>query len=327
MKILHEKSHSCHHHSWHHGDRRRKCSVCGRTWTIWPRKRGRKCSRPDSNLLQKIFVERQRLKQTAAVRLKRIGLSAASRRLSKAMAAATGEKAKQHFPGQQYILIIDALWYCLQRQHWTLYLSAVRTVRGKKARLLPPVLLSGKENLRSWQTVIGLMPEGLKSRIKAMVSDGWRGVEGVAKDNGWILQRCHFHLISQLQVNRGKWKQLLDQNFREQIYQTARKLLTTRTRVNFYKERLIRLTAHPQCPTRLKKIIRDYLRRLKHFRAYLNHQELNLPTTTNCIESTNKLIREQSRYLKTPRALAKWSKTFLRLNQNITCNGAKNPQN
>lgn len=326
MKILHEKTHSCQGNSWAYGRRRRKCFVCGKTWTVWKRKLGRKRSRPDKNLLQKIFVERERLSRLLPVRKKRISVSGASRRLNKAMLA-TDEKNQVHFTGSQYILIIDALWYRFQRQRWTLYLAAARTVKGKRARLLSPVLLPGKENLFDWQAVVSQLPPGLKKRVVAIVSDGWRGVERVAKENGWILQRCHFHFISQLQVNRGRWKQLPDRKYREQIYQTARKLLTAKTRINFYKEQLIKFTNHPQCPRRLRIIIHDYLRRLRYFRSYLKHSELNLPTTTNCVESMNKLIRERCQYLNNPQALKRWSKTFLKFHSTILCNGANHTQN
>lgn len=327
MNILHEKSPCCQGKIYRFGQRRRQCSVCGKTWTVWKRKPGRKCSRPDSNLLKKIFVEKQHLSRLLLVKKKRISVSGASRRLSKAMLAVADEKSQGHFTGRQYILIIDALWYRFQRQRWTLYLMAVRTVRGKRARFLAPILLSGKENLSDWQAVVSQLPSGLKNRIVAVVSDGWRGVERVAKENRWTLQRCHFHFIAQLQINRGRWKQLPDQKYREQIYQTARKLLTAKTEIGFYKAQLIKLANHPQCPNRLRLIVRDYLRRLKYFRSYLKHSELNLPTTTNCVESMNNLIREQCRYLNSPQSLKRWSKTFLKFHSTIMCNGTNHTQN
>lgn len=327
MKILHEKIHNCQDNSWSYGQRRRRCFVCGKTWTAWKRKRGRNSSRPDRNLLQKIFVERERLNRLLPVRKKRITVSGASRRLNKAMLAVADEKNQGHFTGKQYILIIDALWYRFQKQRWTLYFVAVRTVKGKLARFLSPVLFPGKENLFDWQTVVSQLPTGLKNRTVALVSDGWRGVERVAKENNWILQRCHFHFISQLQINRGKWKQMPDQDFREQIYQTARKLLAAKTMINFYKEQLNKFTNHPRCPRRLRIIIHDFLRRLEYFRSYLKHPELNLPTTTNCVESMNKLIRKQCQHLNNPKALERWSKIFLKFHPNIVCNGANHTQN
>lgn len=327
MKILHEKSPCCREKIYRFGNRRRQCSWCGKTWTVWKRKPGRKRSRPDKNLLQKIFVERERLVRSLLFGKKRISVSGASRRLNKAMRSSATKTKQCYFTGRQYILIIDALWYRFQKQRWTLYLAAVRTVRGKRARFLPPVLLAEKENLSDWQAVISQAPTGLKNRIVALVSDGWRGVERVAKENGWVLQRCHFHFISQLQVNRGRWKKLPDHRYREQIYQTARKLLTTKTKVNFYKEQLIILTNHPQCPRRLRIIIHDYLRRLKYFRSHLKHPELNLPITTNCVESMNSLIRERCRYLNNPKALKRWSKILIKFHPNILCNGANYTQN
>lgn len=327
MKILHEKNHLCQDNSWSYGQRRRRCFVCGKTWTVWKKRRGRKYSRPDKNLLRKIFVERESLSHLLAVRKKRITVSGTSRRLNKAITAVAGKNSQGHFTGKQYILIIDALWYRFQKQRWTLYLVAARTTKSKRARFLSPVLLPGKENLFDWQATVSQLPLGLKNRIVALVSDGWRGVERVTKDNNWILQRCHFHLISQLQVNRGRWKKLPDQNFREQIYQTARKLLTAKTSMDFYKEQLTKFINHHQCPKRLRIIIHDYLRRLEYFRSYLKHPELNIPTTTNCVESMNKLIRKQCQHLNNPKALERWSKTFLKFHSTIMCNGSNHTQN
>jgi len=323
MKILHEKTHSCRRFAWRYGAKRRRCSICGKTWTVWPKKRGRKHSRPDKSLLKKVFVERQRLKQTAAVRLKRISLSAASQRFQKALISNNHSPDRLTFRGLFYILVIDALWHCFNGQRWTLYLGAARNISGTRAKLLPPFLVQGKESLTGWRLFIDTLPQSLKKRLKAVISDGWRGVDTLAKENRWLLQRCHFHFLAQLKINRGKWKCLPNQTLREAIRQNAIKLLSTKNRVNFYKERLLFLISQPKCPNRLKIIIRDYLRHLKYFRSCLNHPKLNLPNTTNSMESINNLIREQCRYLNNPSSLARWSKSFIKIKGQVACNKAK----
>ena len=327
MKKLHGESHSCIRNAWIHGERRGQCAICGKTWTIWEKKRGRKRSRPDRNLLKKIFVERQRLHQTAGVRLRRISLSGASRRLVRTMEGKEEKAITDGFSAASYILLIDALWHRFGNQSYTLYLRALKRINGHTARFLPPLLLPGKENLKGWQTTINDINPKLKGRIHAVVSDGWRGIERLAKQHHWILQRCHFHLIAQLQVNRGRRKHLPDQSMREEMYQIARKLLITKTKVRWYKEQLALLIQHPDCPKRLKAILRDYLRYLRHFRSYLNHPELNLPTTINAMESMNKQIRQMCRPLRTPVSLLRWATHFLKFNQDIVCNGVQTPQN
>lgn len=326
MKKIHEKSHSCIRSSRVHGVRRRRCTNCGKTWTVWKRKRGRKHSRPDKKLLKKIFVERQRLNQTAPVRLKQVSISGMSRRLARVMKAGLELRAPR-FSGTQHVLLIDALWFRFRSQRCTLYLRALKRVGGHTARFLPPILLQGRESAAGWRTVIDEIPDRLKHRIVAMVSDGWRGVERAAQKNHWILQRCHFHFIAQLQVNRGKRKKMRDQAIREDIYQTARILLTTKTNVRHCKNHLRRLIQRSDCPRRLRLIIREFLRRLSDFRAYLNHPDITLPITTNAMESKNKQIRQLCRPLRTPDSLLKWVSHFLKLNPEITCNGGKIPQN
>jgi transposase-like protein len=231
------------------------------------------------------------------------------------------------FSGKQYIVLIDALWFRFQVQRYTLYLRAFKRVGGHTARFLPPIMLKGRESAAGWSTAIDEIPDRLKHRIIAMVSDGWRGVERAAHRNHWVLQRCHFHFIAQLQVNRGKRKKMRDQAIREEIYQMARILLTTTKHVCHYKNHVQHLVQRSDCPRRLRLIAGEFLRRLSDFRAYLNHPDMTLPTTTNAMESKNRQIRQLCRPLRTPHSLFAWVSHFLKFNPEITCNGGKIPQN
>jgi len=327
MKKLHEKSHQCEANAWKIGNRRRRCAACGCSWSVWPKQRGRKPSRAHNKLLDKVFVDRQRLRALAPVRLNRISLSAISYRLKRIMTDASSQVTVKRWKNTDYVLLIDALWYRFGKERWTVYLMAVKQINDTKAVFLPPVMLSGKEALGGWTQTIATLPKSLKTRIKALVSDGWRGVEGLAVENDWILQRCHFHLISQLQVNRGRWKQLPDQALREQIYQTIRTLLVTGTEVKIYTAQLIRLLKLADCPKRLKSIANDFLSNLNYFRSYMNHPNLHLPNTTNSMESKNRQIRDTCRYQRTPKSLNAWITAFLKLNPKIVCNSANHTQN
>ena len=175
----------------------------------------------------------------------------------------------EKFLCHRYILLIDGLWFKFNKTRFTLYVMAVRSVTSTCAIFLDPMLLHGKEAYSDWKHVVETIPPSLKKRIKALVSDGFKGSKKLAKDNKWILQRCHFHFIAQLQVRRGMWKQMEDRDIR----------------------------------------------------TYLQHPELHLPTTTNTIESMNKLIRKQCRCLKTPQSLQRWATAFIRMRPTITCNG------
>jgi hypothetical protein len=68
-------------------------------------------------------------------------------------------------------------------------------------------------------------------------------------------------------------------------------------------------------------ITRDFLRELGAFRTYRHHPELDLPTTTNVIESMANLLRQRVRTVSTPVALQRWATALFRLRPTMTCNG------
>ena len=68
-------------------------------------------------------------------------------------------------------------------------------------------------------------------------------------------------------------------------------------------------------------IVNEFLRKINLYRAYLLYPELNLPNTTNVVESTCRIIRRAAATLNTPRALRLRSIALIRLRSKITCNG------
>jgi transposase-like protein len=325
MKNLHGKSPCCREKIYQHGGRRSKCSWCGRTWRVRKKKQGRKHYRPDKNLLKKIFIEGQRLRYYGEK--KHFSSSGTSSiRFRKVLDRFLSEPRKEKFLCREYILLFDALWFKFNHKRWTLYVVAARSVRSNIAIFLDPVLLEGKESATCLKQIIDNIPLALKNRVKACVSDGFRGSGKLAKENKWILQRCHFHLIAQLQIRRGQRKNLKDKYIREEIYQTARKLLAVK-RTKILKEQLQKLISRFDCPRKLQSIIYEFLRDLDDFRSYAKYPHLNLPITNNTVESMNKLIRKQCAYLMTPESLILWATAFIRMRPNIKCNGNNFPPN
>lgn len=325
MKNLHGKSPCCREKIYQHGNKRRKCSWCVRTWRVRKKKRGRKHYRPDKSLLKKIFIEGQRLR-CYGEKKHLSSKGTASIRFRKVLDSFLKEPRKEKFLCREYILLFDALWFKFNRKRWTLYVIAARSARNTIAIFLDPVLLEGKESAACWKQIIDTLPLALKNRVKACVSDGFRGSKKLTKENAWILQRCHFHLIGQLQIRRGQRKNLKDKYVREEIYQTTRKLLTAK-KIKVLKEQLQKLISRSDCPRKLKSIICEFLRDLDDFRAYAKYPQLNLPITNNTTESMNKLIRKQCSYLKTPESLKLWATAFIRMRPNIKCNGNNFPPN
>lgn len=318
MYTLHEKSTCCRAKIYKFGNKRRQCSFCKKTWTVWARKRGRKSSRPRQSLLKKVLVEKQSL---FSAKLTRTKLSEAARsvRLRRSMENFVKNTSPNRSPKGKLILLIDALWFRFKKERWALYVRAVRSVDGCRATFLDPVLRPGKENHDDWAQIVDATPERTKHRILAMVSDGFRGSARIAKSHKWIFQRCHFHLFSQLQVNRGAWKKLPDAKLRERICRAMRKVLATRMHLKQYLHELIQLLQRKDCPRRLRAIGKDLIRHHQEFRAYLTFPKLHLPNTTNSVESMNKIIRSRCRHLRTPESLILRSTCFVRMRKTIAC--------
>ena len=53
--------------------------------------------------------------------------------------------------------------------------------------------------------------------------------------------------------------------------------------------------------------------------SYLAFPKLNLPTTTNSVESMNKIIRSHCRHLRTPDSLILRSTCLIRMRKTIAC--------
>lgn len=301
------------------GDKRRQCSGCKKTWTLWAKKRGRNPLRPHHRLLRQVVVEKQSL---LSPRLNRRQLTAGAQsfRLRRTMERFLERVRPNATPRGRLILVIDALWYLFGGKRWTLYLMTVRPVERDQAVIMEPILCPGRENYDDWQAAIASLPAATRQRTIALVSDGFRGSDRIARDNGWIMQRCHFHLIAQLQVNRGHWKQLRDSTEREAMYQAIRNVLAARPeKLKRCVRHLAILLGKNNCPKRLGMIGREFLRRLDQFRAYQNFPDLRLPHTTNSIESFNNIIRSRCRHLRTPTSLLLRTKVIIRMRKTITC--------
>ena len=291
-----------------------------RPQTLWPKKRGRDPLRPSHKLLDKVVAEKQSLLSPRFNR-QRLTAGALSFRLRRTMERYLSSHKPNIIPRGQLILIIDALWFMFGGKRWTLYLLTIRSVNQDRAVILEPVLCLGRENYEAWSDTIFSIPVNIRNRVVAVVCDGFRGTDRIARDNGWIVQRCHFHLLSQMQVNRGHWKQLPDSKQREQIYLAVRKILIAKPeKLNRCVKELIVLLVKNNCPRRLGAIAREFLRRLDQFRSYRNYPSLRLPNTTNSVESFNKIIRSRCRHLRTPKSLLLRTKVLIRMRKTITCN-------
>jgi len=319
MKLIHEKSKCCAAKIIRFGGKRRQCTACRKTWRVHPAKSGRRTLRRSRNHLNKVFNHGFSVKQIALH--SRLSIDAVYKRFNNELKAVVNARRIIRIRGQKLILIVDAEWQLFKNGFWTLYCLSVKSTNSETVTVFDPVLKSGKENATDWNVVINGLPLSVKNRLVAVVSDGIRGFDAIAYENGWIIQRCHFHLLSMLQKMRGKRASTPGRQIREKIYQSAKLAITeiSKRRVNVLCRRLAILAKHPLCPRRMRMVVRELLRHFPEYRSYLQHPEFNLPTTVNVMESVNSYIRRKARTVNAPNAWRKWAIAAIRFKSKFTC--------
>ncbi len=326
METLHEKSPCCRVQVHHIGGRRRQCARCKRTWSAWEKRRGRKPLRGDAQRTLRMLLGGTSLRQDAARR----GISRewVRRRHAAGLSLLLRRLPPPAVPPGELLAIINGLWFTFQGQEYTLYLLLLRPVRGRQAVLQDPLLVPGHESPRRWRGIFASLPAQTQQRIVALVSDGLTGIECLAAEHGWVLQRCHFHLLAQLQHFRGRRnRQIAAHPLREEVYQTVRRILAIRSErtAQRHARRLRRLITRQECSHWLGRRVRGFLENVAAFRAYRRFPHLSLPTTTNTAESAGNLLRtvlHRTRGFRTPDACHRWLTVVVRARGPMQCNGA-----
>lgn len=230
-------------------------------------------------------------------------------------------------PDGPLVLLLDGVYFRFRKKDWVLYLMAIKPCEQNRAVFLDPVLLAGRENMRGWSQALMTIPDHIHSRIRASVSDEISGIIKLSTGQGWIVQFCHFHLISRLQNCRGRRnRRLADRPLREELYQRARQALELPDgpALQTVLSQLRDLAQQATGLRVMRMIVREFLRRVDHFRAYRKYPELNLPTTTGAVETMGRRLRDlmrQTRSIRSPQALKLWATAFIRMRPNVTCNG------
>lgn len=328
MKKLHAKCPLCHGPIVRYGGRRRFCVTCQRTFRIRIERRGRKKLRINRSLLEKIFLRGERLSQQSLNPKRRSLLKKRFRqyllRLNQKPIVIRSLKGK-------LILIADGLRFRFKGSDFVLYLPTVKSIRGRRAFLLEPSLLPGAEAYETWSLAIGnSLTKGLKRRIVALVADNFRGCEHLVLEGGWHYQRCHFHLLHELQRRLGRRRNPSPGSLlKEEAYQLVRFLIRAKRRKGFELifKRLGVISSHPLVSSKYRSLIRGFLSDFDSFRTYRHYPKLNLPVTTNALESMAKIVRKKLSQLSTPASLEIWVKALVRMRRSVVCNGYKNQPN
>jgi hypothetical protein len=325
MDSKHAKSPCCGARVRRFGRRRRQCLRCKHTWTIRPKGRGRPHHRTSPAILRRVFEEGFTLRQLAVLR-PGVSLPTYRYRFRKALERFVARPSSQPLPLGPLVLLADGLWFQFKQKPWVLYLMALKPCQGHHAVFLDPVLLAGNERLARWEQALEHIPRAASERICAMVADNLPGMRQVARQRGWMLQLCHFHLLLKLYGQRGSRPHALHGGpVREEIHQLIRQALYLPDGVAL-DNRLQRLQilSKTDCgTTRIQMTIRAFLRDLRFYRSYMHHPQLGLPQTTNTVESMGRLLREMFRRNRSgsnPASTMRWATAFIRIHPTVVCN-------
>ena len=256
-----------------------------------------------------------------------VALPAYRYRFRQALRRFVARPSPQKIPSGPLVLLADGLWFEFDGRPWVLYLTALKPCRGNDATFLDPLLLPGREGASRWQQALAAIPAHATRRIQAMVVDNLPGMQRLAHQRQWVLQLCHFHLLLKLQAQRrGVRYTLRGGPVREEIHQLIRSALELPDgdRLSRTLERLGRLS-HRDCGTqRIQTTVREFLKDLQFYRSCITHQHLELPRTTNSVESMCRLLRElfrSSRAGSNPASVLLWATARIRLRPRVKCNG------
>lgn len=307
------------------GGRRRQCVRCKKTWSIRPKKRGRPPKIAPPSALRDALLNGYSLRHLAH-RRPGLKLPAFRKRFRHALRLCVSQPRNIALPKGPLILLMDGVWFRFARKQWVLYLAALRACRDHRAVFLDPVILEGREGLNRWEQVVATIPMKARRRICALVVDNLRGMEKLARHHRWALQLCQFHLLLKLQVQRTRSSRALrGGSVRLELYRLIRKVLDLPEGPQLYAalDQLRRLERTSCGTKRIRAMVREFLRCVGFYRTCRSRPELNLPATTNAVESMGSIVREmlRNRAGTSPRSVQLWATALIRHRPGITCNG------
>ena len=329
MKKKHVKSPCCKGSVQRHGERRRQCMTCGKTWRIRKKKRGRKCLRVSANLASQFLDQTiPSLRKLAEKRgCPRENLR---RRLEKSMDILVRQSSWQPVPRDvKLVAIADAMIERILGVEYTAYVILVKPVGSTQAIICSPYITQGHEDLQGWMKAFKTLSDNVKGQICALVCDGHFGLRGVAIEFQWLLQRCHFHLLlgltnyvsSTVLSRRKHFSFLVHSSVKTILYTCSNEQLRRNIR---HLNGLLMLTSSRGA----HRVIDGFLGHVHEFRTYLAYPELHLPITSNSAESLVQCIRNilyETRGFRSEKAFKKWVGAILIHKQSIRCRGFDQP--
>lgn len=323
MTILHEKS-PCHGAPvQRYGGRRRRCTLCGHTWSVHPRTRGRNRRRLDTELPRQLLNDREPARTLS--RRRHCSVSTLYRRARLAFDYCRRLPDEPPLAQEQdLVLLVDGLHFSFSEQRWTLYDMALKSAHEQRAWFLDPVMLQGPESILAWEQALSNIPTAIFLRIRALVADGFRGMKELAHSYGWVYQRCHYHIWAQLRM----WMDIgrRDEGMAD-LRRAIRTVLLARDE-DLAEQAGCMLAAEVRYhPGPMSDILRQILRDWRAVRAYWHYPQYGIPRTTSTVESMHNLIRQAVVKTSTPRAVARRANALIRVHGPVKCTAPVSQQN
>jgi hypothetical protein len=304
-----------------HGARRRICAWCKRTWTKRPKKRGRPKRRAKRDgALRYIHHERTPLSREKNER----ATATRSKHLRADRDALIREIAWTTAPEGALIAVADAIVMYLGKRWYTWYFILIRPIAGEDAHICPPYLEEGKETPLGWSNAFALLPHSEVERIVALVSDGHTGLIHEAEWRGWLVQRCHSHLLQRIQGRLSRRPTGRNIGKARKLFALVERVLLPLDNEALQKtlQAIDQFADHDTHSRDLRRILKGLVNNYDHYRTYLAYPEYNLPVTNNSAESLNSLIRElwvRARGFRTASAFNLWIHAICKTRATIKC--------
>ncbi|MFO0970906.1 MAG: transposase [Candidatus Saccharimonadales bacterium] len=321
MEIRQQKSTCCSARVRRYGGKRRQCAACKQTWRVYPAKRGPKKRRPDVHLLElyrcncigSLAAHAQRTSYTP---------STIQRRVVSARESVVRAAAKESMTCvEPHILLADALHQKIGAVQYVTYLILVRPLRSNRAAVCATTTARGAETGIGWQRALSHVPSEMLAQTRALVSDGHRGLLRIARQRGWVQQRCCFHVLKELNKNMRLWHRATPETY--WVHELVHIVLESPD-----DERVSRVLGllsdyAMQTPrTEVASILRGLVQNFRDYRSYLYYPELHLPATNNSCESSFRRVRalqNKARGWRTPTAYEGWVTYVLRNSKDVQC--------
>ena len=326
MTSYYSKSRCCNAVIIRYGGKRRQCTGCKKTWTIRPKRQGRKVIQSPPHLIVSYF-NRAVSNVRALAKQCHWGRDRAQRMLARSLRKYVvyhNQDWMRFIPKHdRLIAVADGIWHRIGKGKITVYMILLRSVKSDRAIICPPVFLPGWEDRNGWEHAFASLPDAIRSRICSLVCDGHIALVALGRRKRWHIQRCHFHQIANLNMYLGSRNSVTAKT----ILALVRQLIITAnpavSREILAKLRYIRGTSKSRG---VRRVLGGLETHYRDFQTYARHPHLSLPSTTNsaesCISGVRDLMR-RCRGFRSWNAVCAWLTGYTIWKRSIQCNGKK----